>query len=105
MSPDKVIQFDSLEIDKRKEVAEDWPIDWGACANVFLKAKQTRLEDGFFYKDKEGGAYVRVEDLAMKYYQREQDCRTLHIENALMRSLLGLLLWKEIFAGDIPFVF
>ena len=72
---------------------------------MYLKAKQTRVEDGFFYKDKEGGLYAYVEDLAMKYYQREQSCRTLHIENALMRHLLGLFLWKEIFDDTVPFVF
>mgnify|MGYP006104579887 CR=1 FL=1 len=49
--------------------------------------------------------YFDVENLALRFYSIHQGMNGMHCENALGKTLFGLLMWNIIFDDTVPYVF
>lgn len=57
------------------------------------------------YLDTKSNQFFNVENLALKYYGNQEKWNGLHVENALVKLLYGVMMWDEIYYDNILHVF
>jgi hypothetical protein len=57
------------------------------------------------YLDTKANQFFNVENLALKYYGNVEKWNGLHVENALVKHLYGVIMWDEIYYDGVKHVF